>query len=136
MVQYPLDQNSNGTPDWKDYEYLNISSGDGDRDGLLDWKEIMIYGTDPNIFDMNSDLLSDAVNIAVGLGAKLIDTDGDGISNVQELLNGTSPVRFDTDGDGVSDKLDDFPLDRFKTKKPAPNLSDHTPPVITLQQPF
>ncbi len=96
----------------------------------------MLYGTDPTIFDMNSDVLSDAVNVGVGLGPKIPDSDGDGISNVQEIINGTSPIRFDTDGDGVSDKLDDFPLDRFKTKKPAPNLSDHTAPVIILQQPF
>ena len=67
---------------------------------------------------------------------KITDTDKDGISNNQEIINGTSPILFDTDGDGVSDKLDPFPLDRFRTKLPPPNASDLTPPVITLKEPF
>jgi hypothetical protein len=105
-----------------------------DRDGLNNYDEY-INATDPKNFDTNGDGLADGVNVFVGLPPLNTDTDGDGISNIQEKLNGTSPVLADTDKDGVSDALDPFPLDRFRKQLPSPNLSDHTPPVITLQEP-
>ncbi len=116
------------------WEYIPYVMTDADKDGLDGGKE-MIYGTDPNSFDTNGDGLADAVNVAVGLNPLNSDTDGDGISNAQEVLNGTNPIHADTDGDGVSDSLDAFPNDHLRTQLPAPNPSDHTPPVITLQEP-
>ncbi|HEX5152709.1 MAG TPA: hypothetical protein VFW07_14760 [Parafilimonas sp.] len=136
LVHFPLDENGNGSPEWQDYQYLNTPYSDNDRDGLLDWKEIMVYGTDAGSVDTNGDGLFDGTNVLVGLGPLIKDTDGDGLTNAKEAKNGTSPILTDTDGDGVSDKEDAFPLDRFKTKKPPPNSSDHTPPVITLQEPI
>jgi alpha-tubulin suppressor-like RCC1 family protein len=139
LIHFPGDENGNGLPEWKDYQFLDSLSGlygDRDRDGLFDWEEIMLYGTDMNNFDTNGDGLADGVNVAVGLSPLGTDTDGDGISNLQEAANGTSPLLKDTDGDGVPDNKDAFPLDRFLTKKPPKNLSDHTAPIITLEQPF
>jgi hypothetical protein len=61
--------------------------------------------------------------------------DGDGVTNVNEGANGTDPFRSDTDGDGVGDATDCFPLDPARWQCPAADPNDHTPPVITLQEP-
>jgi hypothetical protein len=106
-----------------------------DRDGLNDLQELA-YQTDSTNFDTNGDGLADGVNVFTGSPPLGTDTDSDGIANIQEIINGTSPVLNDTDGDGVPDNLDPFPLDRYRKMLPPVNLSDHTPPVITLQEPF
>ncbi|MCC5908780.1 MAG: OmpA family protein [Balneolaceae bacterium] len=55
---------------------------DSDGDGLSDYDEIYIYGTDP----LNP------------------DTDGDGLTDYEEIyVYGTDPLNPDTDGDGFSD---------------------------------
>jgi hypothetical protein len=122
---------------WSLYESRAFSFLDGnrDRDGLADYEE-PFYGTDPLNFDTNGDGLADGVNAFTGLNPLSTDTDSDKISNAQEILNGTSPLLKDTDGDGVPDNKDAFPLDRFRTVIPPKNLSDHTPPVITIVEPF
>ena len=134
LVHFPYDEDGNGVQDWKDYA-LDSTTLDSDRDGLTDWQEVLLFGTDPKNFDTNGDGLADGVNVFIGWMPLLLDTDGDGIPNLIELKNGTSPVLADTDGDGVSDKLDAFPLDRFRSKLPPLNPNDHTPPVIILQEP-
>jgi hypothetical protein len=113
---------------------ISFSALDDDRDGLIVWQELQL-GTDTANFDTNNDGLADGVNVFTGLNPLGNDTDSDGISNKQEILNGTSPILSDTDGDGVPDNLDAFPLDPHRTKLPPKNLSDHTPPVITLNEP-
>lgn len=122
---------------WGLYDAASITfpPTDKDRDGLVDYDE-PYFGTNYTIFDTNGDYLADGVNVFTGLKPTSTDTDGDGLSNATELLLGTNPLVKDTDGDGVSDKYDPFPLDRFRKALPAPNLSDHTKPVITLIQPF
>ncbi len=115
----------------KPFSYLPLNR---DRDGIMDYDEPR-YGTDPLNFDSNNDYLADGVNVFTGLLPMGEDTDGDGIPNLQEIINGTSPILKDTDGDGINDKEDPFPLNRFRTKLAPKNLSDHTPPVITLYQP-
>lgn len=120
---------------WGLYESRSFSLvTDRDRDGLIDWEEPK-YGTDPLKFDTNGDGLADGVNVVTGLYQLSTDTDGDGLTNLMEILKGTSPIVWDSDGDGVSDSQDPFPLDRFRSKLPSTNLSDHTPPVINLQEP-
>lgn len=64
-------------------------SGDEDEDGLEDWDEVMIYGTEP----CNP------------------DTDGDGLNDGEEVDIGTNPLDSDTDDDGVPDGEDPAPLD-------------------------
>jgi hypothetical protein len=122
---------------WSFFESQSFSfaPSNADRDGLLDYEE-PAYGTDPTNFDTNGDNLADGVNVFTGLAALSTDTDGDGISNLQEIINGTNPILKDSDGDGVPDNKDPFPLDRFRSVSPSKNAADHTPPVITLSEPF
>lgn len=54
---------------------------DSDLDGLIDYQEIYIYNTDPN----------------------MEDTDGDELSDKNEILQGTNPLVADTDNDGIKD---------------------------------
>ena len=55
---------------------------DSDGDGLSDYEELFVYGTDPN----NP------------------DTDFDGLSDFEEIAtHGTDPLNPDTDGDGFTD---------------------------------
>lgn len=80
---------------------------DSDGDGLIDYEEIVIYGTDPNNPDSDNDGMSDVWEIDHGLNPLVDnsadDADGDGLSNLDEFLNGTDPNDPDTDNDGVSD---------------------------------
>ncbi len=61
---------------------------DSDGDGLLNWEEIM-YGGNPNVWD----------------------TDSDGVSDSKEVyVNGTNPENYDSDADGLADTVDPEPL--------------------------
>lgn len=63
-------------------------TGDADGDGLTDYSELMIHGTDPHESD----------------------TDGDGMRDDVEVAAGQNPRDFDTDGDGLADNIDPAPL--------------------------
>ena len=63
-------------------------TGDTDEDGLTDYDELMLLGTDPLV----------------------ADTDGDGLGDGAEIVSGTDPFDFDTDGDGLADGFDQAPL--------------------------
>ncbi len=64
-----------------------------------------------------------------------LDSDGDGINDFVEILNGTNPFLADTDGDGVPDGQDAYPLDPGRSAVPAVDPADHSPPIITLDEP-
>ena len=66
---------------WKNVAGLGDLSGDTDDDGLTDWDEVFLYGTDPNH----------------------ADTDGDGASDFLELAWGDDPLNADENGDGIPD---------------------------------
>ena len=66
---------------WKNVTGLGDLSGDTDGDGLTDWQEVFLHGTDP----------------------RYADTDGDGKPDLSELAWGENPFDADEDGDGVPD---------------------------------
>ena len=65
---------------WKNTTGLDPEA-DTDNDGLTDWAETFVWGTDPNH----------------------ADTDGDGTADNVELMMGADPFDADEDGDGVPD---------------------------------
>jgi hypothetical protein len=78
--------------------------GDRDFDGLSDYEEMYIYGTDPDNPDTDGDGLLDGEEVLLGTSPLHPDTDGDGLSDYDEVRRyGTDPLRRDTDGDGLSD---------------------------------
>ncbi len=97
-------------------ENLDVDQNDDDEDGVLNFLEEM-YHTDPQNPDTDGDGLSDYEEMAViGTDPTLTDTDengtpdgqedidGDGLTNYDELyVTNTNPVSIDTDGDGISD---------------------------------
>lgn len=93
---------------------------DTDGDGICDFFEITIYGTDPDSADSDNDGLPDGWEITNGFeptepNDTTQDSDGDGVSDFQEYLNGTDPndayeysEEGDEDGDGISNKLEEI----------------------------
>jgi alpha-tubulin suppressor-like RCC1 family protein len=106
---------------------------DSDQDGLTNAAEYRI-GTDPLNADSNGNGLQDGLEFQITGRPYDPDADGDGLANSSEIALGTDPFAADTDGDGVLDGADDFPLDNTKSQA-TPDSNDHTPPVITLQEP-
>ena len=58
---------------------------DSDGDGIADWREAMVYGTDPNNPDTDGDGIEDAEELALGTNPSAPDTDGDGLSDLEEI---------------------------------------------------
>jgi outer membrane protein OmpA-like peptidoglycan-associated protein len=86
-------------PDELTIEYLmslsdeELMDRDSDGDGLSDYDEIYIYGTDPLNPDTDEDGLTDYEEIYVyGTDPLNPDTDGDGFSDGQEVEMGTDPL--------------------------------------------
>ena len=89
-----IDEDSDGIPNEIEAALgLSDNSSDTDGDGLTDYQEITIVGTDPLKYDTDGDGLSDSED----------DEDGDGITNTQEIQLLSSPVAADTDLDGLKD---------------------------------
>ena len=72
---------------------INPDDHDADGDGLNNYTEICVIGTDPNLVDTNGNGINDADE----------DYDEDGLTNANELRNGTDLTKKDTDHDGLSD---------------------------------
>jgi hypothetical protein len=79
---------------------------DSDGDGLTDWEETVIYGTNPLDKDTDKDGLEDGQEVRViGSDPLVKDTDGDGLFDGAEVLYyGTDPTNESTDGDPYDDK--------------------------------
>lgn len=116
MVCFDYDINGNGITDCCEtilrFPPYNMNPFDIDldsnNDGLHDWEEVCIYGTNPYFYDTDGDGLPDAWEILHGFDPlnpndALQDWDGDGLTNFQEFMYDTDPNNWDTDGDGVSD---------------------------------
>lgn len=72
---------------------ISADENDADGDGLNNYTEICVTGTDPNQVDTNGNGINDADE----------DADGDGLTNGNELRAGTDLNKADTDHDGLSD---------------------------------
>lgn len=71
---------------------LVAPSEDGDADGLGDWRELHVYGTDPAKQDSDADGLSDGVEVNDhATNPANPDSDNDGYYDGYELAAGTAP---------------------------------------------
>ncbi len=92
-VDFP-DSDNDGIPDiFENMIGTDINNADTDDDGLTDYEEAYITGTDPTNYDSVTNGISDAD----------ADSDNDGLSNREEIELGTDPQKADTDNDGFSD---------------------------------
>lgn len=89
---------------------------DTDGDGLTDYEEVYITGTDPLKYDTDENGINDADD----------DSDNDGLSNREEIELGTDPRNVDTDGDGLSDydELNKYNTDPLKADSDGDTLND------------
>ena len=83
-------------------EYQSGSShlrADSDKDGISDYDEIKVYGTNPRQSDSDRDGMSDADEINAGLNPlthnDYTDTDNDGLSDADEYVIGSDPNNAD-----------------------------------------
>ena len=83
---------------------------DTDGDGLFDFQEESL-GTNPNLVDTDSDLLSDGEEINIYNTDPLDgDSDSDGVGDGAEILQfGTDPNDADSDDDGLDDLIESLP---------------------------
>lgn len=112
-----------------DFPTLDPKNADFDGDGLSNWQELSVWGTDPLNRDTDGNGLPDGQDdgdldgisdqweqmLVLQLGNPAItgiedidglsDSDGDGVDDYQEYQRGLSGYRADSDGDGFSDRL-------------------------------
>jgi hypothetical protein len=112
-----------------DFPTLDPKNADFDGDGLSNWQELSVWGTDPLNRDTDGNGLPDGQDdgdldgisdqweqmLILQLGDPnitgiedidaLSDSDGDGVDDYQEYQKGLSGYRADSDGDGFSDRL-------------------------------
>ena len=101
---------------------------DADSDGLSDYREGNILGTDPNLADSDSDGLSDYDEVNThSTNPLLSDTDSDGLSDSDELyIYSTDPSDSDSDDDSLTDgaEVNDYSTDPNDTDSDDDQLSD------------
>ena len=89
-----------------DFEYRVFV--DTDADGLSDYREQNLIGTNFESADTDGDGLNDKLEYEGPTDPKLADTDQDGLTDSVELnQTQTDPTIADTDQDGIVDGLDD-----------------------------
>jgi len=102
---------------------------DDDFDGLTSVEEDL-YGTDPDKYDTDGDLLSDYDEIFVyGTNPLSDDTDGDDVSDWEEvIIHSTNPFSIDTDGDFLTDseEISEYYTDPLNDDSDGDGLLDGT----------
>jgi uncharacterized repeat protein (TIGR02543 family) len=107
-------------------------TADDDDDGLTNYEEIVVRGTNPTLLDTDGDGVNDKADAFPLDPAETLDTDKDGIGDNEDLdddgdgysdedevnIHHTNPKRADSDGDGLSDPAE------IETHHTDPNLSD------------
>jgi hypothetical protein len=88
------------------FEYRVFDDSDGD--GLSDYREKNILGTNFELVDTDSDGLSDWDEVNGSTDPIVADTDADGLLDGVELtITNTDPILVDSDGDGTRDGEED-----------------------------
>lgn len=87
---------------------INPDEKDADGDGLNNYTEICVTGSDPNVVDTDGDGINDADE----------DYDEDGLTNANELRSGTDLTKTDTDHDGLTDGEE---VNQYHTDPTAPD---------------
>ncbi|MBD3352912.1 MAG: hypothetical protein GF364_15630 [Candidatus Lokiarchaeota archaeon] len=108
---------------------LMSSTSDTDGDGLNDYQEICVYGTNPKDTDTDDDNLIDTNEIReIGTSPFISDCDNDGLTDEQEYnIHNTDPYERDTDLDGFGD------LEEIKIGS-DPNDQNNTPNDIRTKK--
>jgi len=71
----------------------DLAKVDTDKDGLMDWDEIKVYGTNPDLADTDGDGLSDGAEVKTyKTDPNKADSDGDGFSDGIEVSKGSNPL--------------------------------------------
>jgi hypothetical protein len=115
------DDDNDGLTNLQEFQLrTNPNLFDSDSDGLSDGDEVNVYHTSPWLEDTDGDGLTDAEEVnSYHTNPLLADTDSDGLSDIEEInIYGTDPVSSDSDNDGLTDGSE---VDTHKTN---PNASD------------
>lgn len=91
----------------------DIEDVDTDDDGLTDYQEYCITGTDPLVYD----------SVTTGISDADADADNDGLTTTQEIENNTNPQSADTDSDTLSDYEE---LYKYGTDPLSPDTDEDT----------
>ena len=103
ILNIDLDENDideDGLPNYVETYYkTNINNADTDGDGLSDYFEVIMLGTDPLVIDTDGNGINDGNE----------DADGDGITNLEEIsIYFTNPLLSDSDEDSLTDGAEIF----------------------------
>lgn len=112
-----LDSDEDGIPDYAESIYgTDPRNPDTDSDGLTDYEEIYLIGTNPLKYDTDENGVNDADD----------DADSDGLTNKSEIELGTNPSNPDTDGDEISDgdEVGKYGTDPLKADSDDDTLTD------------
>lgn len=123
-----------GDPDPLTLEYLmslsdeELMERDSDGDGLSDYDEIYVHGTDPLEPDTDDDGLTDAEEVnTYGTDPLNADSDDDGLSDGDEVnVYDTDPLNPDSDDDGLTDgdEVNSYDTDPTDPDTDGDGLSD------------